>query len=244
MHAVSDSELLSAWEWGLGRSPIQRALALLSIPSPDSPSCDWAAKPIGERDASLLRLRQRTFGSRLTSVAHCPSCGEQAELTCDVAQLLMDGSGPVVEPLTRSFGNYLVQFRLPNSHDLSAIQDKPSLEDARATLLSRCLISAECDGVICTPEQLPEHVTLAIAHSMAEADPQGDVRFDCTCPHCGTSWESLFDIVSYLWTELSVWAKRTLREVHLLASAYGWREADILAMSSARRQLYLKLIES
>jgi hypothetical protein len=33
-----------------------------------------------------------------------------------------------------------------------------------------------------------------------------------------------------------------VREVHRMASAYGWREADILAMSAFRRQRYLELI--
>jgi hypothetical protein len=34
-----------------------------------------------------------------------------------------------------------------------------------------------------------------------------------------------------------------VREVHLLASAYGWRESDILAMTPWRRQLYLELVQ-
>jgi hypothetical protein len=37
-------------------------------------------------------------------------------------------------------------------------------------------------------------------------------------------------------------AKAYLNEVHMLAWAYGWREADILAMSSARRQFYLERV--
>ena len=36
-------------------------------------------------------------------------------------------------------------------------------------------------------------------------------------------------------------ALRLLGHVHALARAYGWREADILAMSPARRQVYLDL---
>ena len=35
---------------------------------------------------------------------------------------------------------------------------------------------------------------------------------------------------------------RFLRDVHTLASTYGWREADILALSPWRRQYYLALI--
>jgi hypothetical protein len=55
------------------------------------------------------------------------------------------------------------------------------------------------------------------------------------------SWDVLFDIVSFFWAEIGAWAQRLLREVHALASAYGWREADILALSAWRRRQYLDL---
>ena len=77
---------------------------------------------------------------------------------------------------------------------------------------------------------------------MAEVDPQADVQMDLTCPACGHQWQALFDIESFFWREISAWANRILREVHALASAYGWRESDILSMSTWRRQTYLNLI--
>ena len=47
---------------------------------------------------------------------------------------------------------------------------------------------------------------------------------------------------SYLWHEVDAWALRLLRDVHRLARAYSWREADILALSPSRRQCYLDLL--
>jgi hypothetical protein len=35
-----------------------------------------------------------------------------------------------------------------------------------------------------------------------------------------------------------------LRDVHELASAYGWRESEILALSPQRRQAYLELVRA
>jgi hypothetical protein len=64
---------------------------------------------------------------------------------------------------------------------------------------------------------------------------------DLRCPTCGHSWHALFDIVAFFWAELASQAKRLLREVHTLARAYGWREADIVSMSARRRQLYLEM---
>jgi hypothetical protein len=40
---------------------------------------------------------------------------------------------------------------------------------------------------------------------------------------------------------LTTWVRRLLREVHTLALAYGWREADILNMSARRRRFYLEM---
>ena len=44
------------------------------------------------------------------------------------------------------------------------------------------------------------------------------------------------------WTEVQAHAAQLLRDVHLLASNYGWREAEILNLSPVRRQAYLELI--
>ncbi len=50
------------------------------------------------------------------------------------------------------------------------------------------------------------------------------------------------DIASFLWKALHAWAKLMLGDVHELARAYGWTEADILALPSpTRRQIYLEL---
>jgi hypothetical protein len=75
---------------------------------------------------------------------------------------------------------------------------------------------------------------------MAEVDPQADVQLAMACPACSHEWQLTFDILSFFWNEINAWASRILDEVHTLASAYGWREADILALSPHRRQLYLE----
>jgi hypothetical protein len=77
---------------------------------------------------------------------------------------------------------------------------------------------------------------------MGQADPLADLTLLATCPACGHNWRILFDIVSYFWDEIQAWGGRLMREVHTLASAYGWRETDILAMSAWRRQRYLEMI--
>lgn len=77
---------------------------------------------------------------------------------------------------------------------------------------------------------------------MLECDPQAEVLLQLTCPSCQREWMITFDIVSFLWIEIHAHAKRLLQEVHTVARAYGWHEADILALSPVRRQFYLEMV--
>ena len=89
---------------------------------------------------------------------------------------------------------------------------------------------------------MPETAIAALAEYMTQYDPQADVQLNLSCPACSQSWAVMFDVVSFFWSEICVQAKRLLREVHTLARAYGWREVDILGMSTARRQFYLEMV--
>lgn len=81
----------------------------------------------------------------------------------------------------------------------------------------------------------------SISAAIAAADPLADLELDGVCPACRECWVAPFAIESFLWSELETWALSTLRDVHVLASAYGWSEPRILALSPARRAAYLEL---
>jgi hypothetical protein len=137
---------------------------------------------------------------------------------------------------------YKVRFRLPNSVDLAQIACCRDIVAARNLLVQRCVLQASLDGVEVGVTALPEAITAALAECMSGYDPQAEVELNLTCPVCGQSWSVMFDIVSFFWTEICAQAKRLLREVHTLARVYGWREADILFLSTARRQFYLEMV--
>ena len=81
-----------------------------------------------------------------------------------------------------------------------------------------------------------------VAEQMAARDPLAEIELALACPACGHQWQLVFDIASFLWLKIEMQARRLLREVHALARAYGWREADILALSPGRRQAYLEMV--
>jgi len=243
MRALTATELLGAWEQGLSQSAVHRALTLLTLTNADA-GPEWPAQlSIGQRDAHLLALRERAFGPRMTGLAMCPACGVQVQLDFTVADVRVAAPSISVDPCTLSFGECDVFFRLPNSQDLQALPTPSDGRSSKRALLERCLLSARRNGQEIPAEQLPEEVTTAISERMAEIDPEADVQLALSCPQCDQRWHAPLDIASFLWSEIHAWAVRLLRDVHTLASAYGWREAEILALSPWRRQAYLELIE-
>jgi hypothetical protein len=250
MRIVSAADLVSAWERTLGRSPVDQALVLLSLASPECSMEAIAELSVGERDTRLLALREQLFGRQLSSVTVCPRCRQRLELAFDVADIRQPPPAQVpgsTGELTLAMDGYRVQFRLPNSSDLSAVDEVADPDAARAHLLGRCIQSvvrpeAHDDRADPTSDlRLPLAVAEAIAARMSQADPQSDTRLALSCPDCHHQWVAVFDIASYLVREVHDWAVHVLREVHALARAYGWREADILAMTATRRQAYLEL---
>jgi hypothetical protein len=239
MGILTATELLDVWEHGLARPMPGRVLALLAAAFPEASVDELAELPIGRRDAQLLRLRERLFGPELTAVVPCPSCGEQVESTFRVDEIELGDAVAVATTHAADIDGYRATFRLPASRDVLALTDRRT---ARAALLARCLIEVrDPTGEPVMVGSLPHDVVTAIEARMAAADPQADIELRLACPSCEHRWLAVFDIASFLWTELHAWALRMLRDVHSLARSYGWREADVLALSPTRRQLYLEL---
>lgn len=244
MRSLSASELLNVWEWGRTQPPWSRALRLLATACPETPIDVLGKLSIGQRDALLLTLREWSFGSKLVSLAVCPSCGERLELNFNVADIRVAPLSEPVEMISLSVADYEISFRLPNSLDLMAIASHKHLATAADILVERCLVKVAHNDADVLVNQLPPHIIDVVAEQMAQADPQAEVQLAVSCPACCHQWQPLFDIGSFFWIEINAWAFRVLREVHTLATAYGWREADILAMSPNRRQLYLEMVVS
>jgi hypothetical protein len=242
MRALSARELVDAWEQGLTQPPIQRALMLLAVACAEAPET-LARLSAGERDGRLLTLRERLFGPRLTGLATCSDCGERVELTVDAADLRVEPGPDSRGGRSLTADGYDVRFRLPDSGDLAAAGALNDVGAARGLLRQRCVEVDRC-GERILPDQVPTAVMAAVEERMAQADPQADVQLSVSCPRCACRWQVAFDIVSFLWSEINAWAVRTLTDVHRLAAAYGWREADILSLSAWRRRFYLDLVSA
>jgi hypothetical protein len=243
MRPPSTSELLAAWECGLRQPPLERTRTLLRLAVPEE--ADLSGLSAGQVDGYLLDLRRCGFGSRVVGAAGCPGCAEQVELDFDIETVLMPMSPPPSPPpaaaMTAELDGYRLRLRLPTLDDLLATAHLRDVTLICQAVLERTVVATLGDRTV-APAALPLHVVEFIEARFAESDPQADLRLALTCPTCGREWAAPFDIATFLWAELDAWAVRVLFEVHLLASAYCWSEADVLALSATRRRFYLEAV--
>lgn len=243
MRTPTPAQLLQVWERGSGPSAAACGLLLLGSSCDEYPAEALAALPLGRRDALLLQLRMRLFGSEICAVANCPRCAAPVEATFRCDDLLLnspDGEASMLEHVSSRDGVH-VQFRLPDSNDLLALERCVDGEEAREALLQRCVLSASDAGGAHDARSLPPPLQAEIAQAMAQADPQADLQLALRCPDCAEEWQPVFDIARFLWQELQAWSLHMLRGVDTLARTYHWAEQDILSLSPRRRQAYLEL---
>jgi hypothetical protein len=248
MRGLSAQELLEAWDQGQSLSPCGRATLLLAATCPEYRRRRVDSLTIGERDALLAQIRACTFGRDLASVVTCPACRELVEVSVDVRSIFPDrtpaapSEGMSRKPLVIAAGDFVVQAAIPAVRDIEAIVTTATPEEGLRRLWRRCILRVEHKGEPYEADDLPEDIYALIDERMAEADPQGDVHLLVHCPGCDHRWPLLFDMLAYFWSEIQMRARRLLREIHVLASAYGWRESEILMLSAARRRAYLELV--
>lgn len=245
MRALSERDFIEIWERGHGRHPVDQALAVLVSALPQDSPAELARKSVGERDGALLEVYRRNFGPRFDALAACPRCQESVEFSFRVENVLSPRAPDPDGPHRFRQGTHEIDYRLPDSLDLAAIARQPASADplaaGHALLLERCVLAARNGQNAVAAGDLPAEVIAGLAAHMQAADPQAEVSLQATCPACGFAWQMCFDVVTFLWSRISSRARQLLREVHLIARAYGWREADILALSPARRAYYLEL---
>ena len=240
MRALSDHEVLHVWESGLDEHPVDRALTVLAAALPGVDRSELAAMSIGRRDGHLMDVREANFGPRVSGVAECPQCGEILQWDLDLDDVRSARSDHEEGTNRLVMDGHELLYRLPDSTDLAAVALGGDAAHGRDTLLHRCVLEARKEGAQVKVGSLPDVVVSGLAAEMEARDPQAETLLDFECPECGLRWQALFDVMTFLWTELQARARNLLNDVHDLARAYGWSEKDILGMSAVRRRYYLE----
>ncbi len=210
-------------------------IARLAEGATDGPTPDWSRMPVTDFEILLLHLRTTLLGSRLFSHCLCPGCRERVEISFDVGDYIA-AIRPRIPPGVAESAQpgWLMldraKFRVPCVADQIAVRDAAA---PGAALRALCLAPG-----------LKASVGRRIEAEIARIAPEVSGLVGGACPQCGAALQALFDVASYVVTELRRLAAGIYDEVHLLASAFGWREAEILALPGPRRRRYAERVRA
>jgi hypothetical protein len=122
-----------------------------------------------------------------------------------------------------------VRFRLPTAADQAEVAGAPDPERALAAL---CL----------DPPRPPARARARVERAMAAMAPEVSRPIAGTCPHCAAAVHAPVPLSRIVVAELLRESAAVYEEIDLIARAYHWPEADILALPSQRRRAYAERI--
>ncbi|HET8927439.1 MAG TPA: hypothetical protein VFN24_06365 [Microbacterium sp.] len=235
--AVRAQTILDLAEAAQDETPIARALRVAAATGADAARLRDA--PLGRLHAAALGFHTTLVGRRLDAVATCPVCAALVEFSLDADALAAIDVATAAGELTvtTDAGDWRAVWRAPTAGDLAAVAGR---EDAASALLALCceLTGPAGKGVADAPSEVVERVEAVLA----DADPLAELTVAVECPECGAVFDADVDPVAFVWREVQAGAQRVLREVDVLARAYGWTEAEVLALSEERRAAYLEIV--
>lgn len=238
----SGAAVLRIWEDAAAAPPERRGSVIVATAAGE-PLAAIEARSVGQRDRGLLDLRRQLIGEQVDARDTCPDCGAEVEASFRVSDLIKvaDDGGPSVAEITH--GDLKITVRAPAAGEVAALaatHRNSAGETIREGLLALCVVQCETGAGKAVP--LPHEAALAVAEAVEGLDPLAAIVFSLACPDCGAAFETPFDPPSFVWHELATIANRLMVEVNQLARTYGWREADILALSPMRRRAYLEIV--
>lgn len=218
---------------------LRRAVGFPDRPDPDV----FGALAVGDREALLWHVRGVTAGALIDATVSCATCQAKASVTLAVSDLLHSRYPRWSPTFFEHVAGHDVEFRLPTGDDQLWLvrEGVSSPTEAAEALLRTCVVAI--DGEPARPSPLTQ-VAEGVSEHMAVLDPQAEALLSTICPDCGAAVQATLDATAFLSEEIVRRGRAVLADVHVLASAYGWSEPDVLALSPARRQLYLDLIEA
>jgi hypothetical protein len=233
---MNDTALLQLWEAALPLPSARRTQLLAQAGGAQG------SPTLGMANRALLQLHERLCGTALPLHVACPRCAAELEFTLDAAALAATAPAlPGAAEHAFTLGELQLRIRLPNAEDLLALEAAASAEAAAQALFERCVLRAEAGGRELPAAQLDTTVRAAVAAAIDDIEPLASLVFDLSCAECGHAFQAPLDLAAVTYAELCHRAEQVLADVAALAHAYGWREADVLALSPVRRAAYLQL---
>lgn len=199
---------------------------------------EWSALTVSDLDALVLHIRRAVLADIVRTTVRCraQACGERVDIRFGIGEYLAHHRPRRArqveaedEPGWYALRDRSARFRLPSGADMVALRAcaRPEIE-----LRRRCIQPEDAGGAVLRRVQ---RAMEALAPNLA-----GDLVG--TCAECGEHLALRFDPQRYCLRELRMHAASVYDDVHVLATAYGWTEPDILALPRARRARYAELV--
>lgn len=233
-------------EWAVRGASTRTAVELLErlVDWPSGDPGDAAELTAPDRDTLLAAIYARAYGDRVDTTAHCTACASPYDISFALADLRdILTRIPAAEKIQalpdgtfRSESG--IRFRLATARDEIEVSLLPEAEAARA-LAARCVLEPQPGADISNDDQ-----TLAeLESALEDVAPVLDVDINTTCPECHRPQTIRFDVQFYLLQALEQDRARLARDIHYIASAYGWSLEEVLALERTERRRLVQFIE-
>ncbi len=212
-------ELLDGWRTS-GAEPVTHRLAALLGLAP----AELARDTLGQRNRRLIALLEAWVDRPVEAHVVCPACSASNEFILPLAAMK-----DLPEPLPGARVDYAGRtFRLPTMADIEALGPDP------LALARRCADDPALE--------LEPHDLAVLGASFDELDPLARLEIDSDCSICGQPISADVVLEDFVAAELTRTADLLLRDIDVIAAAYGWSEEAIAALPAARRARYVALI--
>lgn len=199
-----------------------------------------ASLTVADRQFLMLQLGILLRGDQIWLEADCTSCAAifDINLACSALPIISAGEG---YPFTSvQLRGKTWRLRLPNGSDQSMLQ---GLEDRKAVelLIRMCLTASEAERneIDELVESLSEDEISRIETALEAIAPVVVTRLTAQCPECHKP--QIIQLDPYAYGSLD--DKVLFNDIHTIAHHYHWSESEILDLTIARRNIYLKMID-
>ena len=194
------------------------------------------ALELASGDARFLMAKlARHFGhAQQWMTATCGSCDGLFDFEIDLDNLPAPQSIVDMQEFAKvTTSQGFVNIRAPTLHDQIEVARNAG-DDESFGLLERLVLNSVVDLQALLDSDLE-----ALDEAASLLSPTLPFAVEAPCPTCLYKNAIAIDVSSWL-DKLDM---DLIGDVHVIASTYGWAEADILTMSQTRRNGYLRLIE-
>lgn len=214
-------DLIDRWDSGADLPPQARLALLLD---PDGGGRPLGADSLGQRNRRLIALHRRWVDRPIEAHVACPACAATTEFVLPL-EAMLELPDPEHDARIAVAGG---SFRLPTMDDLAVVGADPR------ALAQRCAEKPDAE--------LDAAGLAALGEAFDQADPLARLTVDAICAECGAAVAAEVDLAEFVTAELTRVIDLLLRDIDVIAGAYGWCEATILDLPASRRARYVALI--